>query len=387
MTYQPQITIIGSGIVGLSTAYALLEQGMSKVRVLEQAVVNHPRATSSGISRLLRFEYGADIAYTHMVKLSLDLWRKLERRTQRVLYTQTGVLSLGKEGDGTREAYDVARELGLPSEILTSQKCHQRFPQFDLQDYDVRTFNSAGGILYASNCLYALKSVVLDLGGEIVETSRVTQIFHDAANRPVRLRLSSGEEESADRVVIAIGPWVHRLLDQIYIPVELTRQYILYFAGLASDTFGIGTLPAFMAAYLYGMPIHAGSNNWFKATSHRFGKPVDPDAPVYLEEAVIAQITRELYRLLPALSDAKLVHVDTCMYDVSPDEDFILDHIPDDERIIFATGLSGHGFKFGLLLGQLLSCLICGKQPEVPLGRFQLKRFAHESRRSAISVA
>src|SRR5579885_2098262 len=74
MVYQPQIVIIGAGIVGLSTAYALLNQGMNRVRVLEQAVVNHTRSTSSSISRLLRLEYGEDAFYSRMVQLSLDLW-------------------------------------------------------------------------------------------------------------------------------------------------------------------------------------------------------------------------------------------------------------------------------------------------------------------------
>jgi len=65
------------------------------------------------------------------------------------------------------------------------------------------------------------------------------------------------------------------------------------------------------------------------------------------------------------------------MYDVTPDEDFILDRLPQDPRIIFATGLTGHGFKFGLLLGELLSSMVCDTQPIMPLERFRLARFAH----------
>ena len=63
----------------------------------------------------------------------------------------------------------------------------------------------------------------------------------------------------------------------------------------------------------------------------------------------------QLAAILPALRDAPVARIDSCIYDVSPDEHFILDRLPDDPRIVIATGLSGHGFKFGLLLGELLS--------------------------------
>jgi monomeric sarcosine oxidase len=387
MVYQPQIVIIGAGIVGLSTAYALLNQGMNRVRVLEQAVVNHTRSTSSSISRLLRFEYGEDAFYSRMVQLSLDLWRDLQRNTQRTLYTPTGLLSLGNEGDGTERARKIACNLGLSSERLTTQSCRQRFPQFELKNYDVLTYNTEGGILHASVCLQALKQAILERGGEIAETSRVTHIAHENLNRPIHLRLSSGDEVAADRVLVATGPWVHRLLGSLRIPVELTRQYLLYFAGLAPSIFGVGVFPAFVEQNLYGFPIHKGSNSWLKAASHQFGRPVDPDAAVLLEEPVIAQTVRELHALLPALRKAELAHVEACIYDVSPDEDFILDVFPGDSRIAFATGLSGHGFKFGPLLGRLLSSLICETQPEVPLGRFRLTRFSRQQTRQAISVA
>ncbi len=387
MAYQPHIVIIGAGIVGLSTAYALLTEGMSRVHILEQAVVNHHRSTSASISRLLRFEYGADAFYARMVKLSLERWRELERRTQRILYTPTGLLSLGKAGEETIREQEITRSLGLPSERLSAQSCRQRFPQFDTRNYELLAYNTEGGILHASNCLHALKRAVLELGGEIAETSGVTQILHDKPHRPIRLRLNSGEEINTDRVVVAAGPWIHSLLGPLHIPVEVTRQYILYFAGLPTSTFSAGIFPAFVERHLYGFPIHKCSNGWLKATSHQFGQPVDPDATIQIEKPVVAQIVRELHTLLPALRGAELAHVEACMYDVTPDEDFILDYLPDDPRIVFATGLSGHGFKFGPLLGHLLSSLICGTPPEVPPGRFRLARFSHQQTRQTISVA
>lgn len=379
MAYQPQIVVIGAGIVGLSTAYALLKGGAGRVRVLEQAVVNHSKSTSASFSRLLRFEYGTDAFYSRLVKLSLTGWRELERRTRRTLYTPTGVLSLGQADEDTLRELEIMRDLGLTSERLSAQVCRQRFPQFKTDNYPFLTYNAAGGILHASECLYTLKNLVLELGGEIVENCRVTQIQHDNPRKPLRLRLGSGAEVSADRVVVAAGPWVHRLLGPLRLPVKMTRQYALYFAGLPATQFGVGTLPAFVERHLYGFPIHQGSQGWFKATSHEFGRSVDPDAAVHVDEEVVAGIARGLSTLLPALRSASLEHVEACMYDISPDEDFILDYLPGDPRIVLATGLSGHGFKFAPLLGHFLSSLVQENHPGTPPSRFRLARFSQHA--------
>lgn len=181
----------------------------------------------------------------------------------------------------------------------------------------------------------------------------------------------------ADRVVLATGSWVHQLLADLHLPVRITRQYLLYFAGLPTSFFGVGTFAAFISEDLYGFPIHQGSNGWLKAASHSFGVSVDPNEITPPDQRVISRIQRQLCELLPELTNAELTHIESCMYDVTPDEDFILDCSPFDRRIIFASGLSGHGFKFGLLLGDLLSSLVCDTQPPVPIDRFRLSRFSH----------
>ena len=388
MLDQQRIVIVGAGIIGLSTAYALLAQGIRNIVVLEQEAVDHRRSSSHGTSRLLRFEYGPDTFYSNMVSLSLKRWRRLERVARSTLYTSTGLLVLGNEDDNdTQASYHVVRGLGLPAEHLSKEDCRLRFPQFDTQPFDMITFNHEAGILHASTCLHTLRNLVLDLGGEIYESCRVTQLTYDSQLRPVRLHLSSGTELLADRVVLATGAWVHRLLADLYLPVRMTRQYMLYYASLPYSLFGAGTFPAFISQDLYGFPIHKGSNGWLQAASHKFGVPVDPDEISPSDAGVIAQTNRQLRELLPPFSHAELAHIDSHVYDVTPDEDFILDYLPYDDRIIYAAGLSGHGFKFGVLLGELLSSMVCGTQPVVPLDRFRLARFAQRPAQQITSVA
>jgi len=379
MVGQQHIIIIGAGIVGLSTAYALLKQGKQRVTLLEQAFVDHAGGTSHGFSRLLRFEYGDDALYSHMVQLSLVRWKQLEVTGRRVLYTPTGVLMAGSDEDSfIRTSYQVAREMGLPVACLSAKQCSKRFPQFATHACDAIAYNAEGGILHASACLQTLRDLVLSMGGEIVEDARVTRLTYGDARRPVQLFLASGRVITAGRVLIAAGPWIHHLLPEVELPVRMTRQYLLYFAGLPVASYAAGAFPAFLAANLYGFPIHRGCNGWVKAASHDFGSTVSPDDRTPPDAAVIDRIRDQLAAILPALRHAPLARIDSCVYDVSPDEHFILDRLPDDPRIVIATGLSGHGFKFGLLLGELLSSLLCETRPVVQLERFSLERFARK---------
>lgn len=390
--YQQHVVIVGAGIVGLSTAYALLKQGMLHVTILEQEEVDHRRSTSRGLSRLLRFEYGADVFYSELVQLSLKRWRMLERVTGQTLCTPTELLSLGNEGDNfTLSSYYTLRELGLPIERLSRTKCKQFFPQFAVQHYDHFTYNTEAGILHASTCLRTLKQLVLNMGGVIQEAQHVTRITYDNQRTPIRVHCSNGETIVGDRIVLALGPWVHRLLGDLCLPIQMTRQYLLYFANVSPTSYGIHTFPAFLSEDLYGFPLHSSYThsgpNWLKVASHTFGSPIDPDDISPIEERVIAQVKKKAYDLLPDLRYATLAHIDACMYDVTPDENFILDRHPQNPRIVFATGLSGHGFKFGLVLGELLSSLVREAPPPISMERFQLARLSQYSRQAAFSVA
>jgi glycine/D-amino acid oxidase-like deaminating enzyme len=206
----------------------------------------------------------------------------------------------------------------------------------------------------------------------------------------MRIYTSTGNEFTAEGVVLATGPWVHRLLAEIHLPVSLTRQYLLYFAGLPLSSFGLNAFPAFMAHDLYGFPIHYSTSHtnrsfWLKASTHAFGPPTDPDNVQQPDRLSIERIVQQLRNLLPALTQARLSHVETSMYDITPDECFILDTLEHDPRVVYATGLSGHGFKFGLLLGELLSSLVCNTPPPVPLERFCAARFASQQQVSSVA--
>jgi len=368
------VIVVGAGVMGLAAGCALAGRG-ADVTVLERHTVAHDWASSHGLSRAIRHEYGPAAIYTAMVARSLLLWDELARETGRRLYTETGVLTLGQPDDGhTLPGYEVMRAAGLPVERLTAAECAARFPQFAADGFGAITYNPTGGMLAASECCMALAERLRARGGTLREGVRVVRVepLGDAAGR---VTLADGGALEADRVVAAAGPWVHTVLGGLALPVRPTRQQVCYLRGLPRDDFTVGRFPIFLAGMdYYGFPL-AGAD-WLKVGRHSFGEAVDPDAGYPPDPDEVADVRAFLRRVIPAAAAGETALVDRCMYDVTPDEDFILDAHPGGAGVVIASGFSGHGFKFGVLVGELLAALALGGAPEFPLDRFRLARFA-----------
>jgi monomeric sarcosine oxidase len=362
--------------MGLATGCALAQQGV-RVTVLERFRVGHERGSSHGLTRAIRHEYGPAGIYTQMVARSLPLWRALEMETGRSLYTETGVLTLGQEDDGhTLPGLEMMRAEGLPVERLTQDECARRFPQFVPAEYSAITYNPVGGMLHASECLFALADRLRGLGGELREETAVARL--EPGSDGVRVALTDGALLRADRVVVTVGPWIHDVLPELRLPVRPTHQQVLYLNGLPRERFGVGAFPVFLAEMdYYGFPLQGPG--WLKVASHIFGPTQDPNVPQRVDPEEVERVREWVRRVIPEAADAPLAGADTCMYDLVGDEDFILDRHPASPNVIVGSGFSGHGFKFGIVIGEILAALALDQDPGWPMDRFRIERLAAAS--------
>lgn len=375
---QQRIVVVGGGVMGLAAGCALAALPEIEVTVLERFQVGHEWASSHGLTRAIRHEYGDAAIYTDMVARSLALWKDLARETGRTLYTETGVLSLGHADDGhTLPGLDVMRARDLPAERLTAAECRERFPQFRPDEYDAITWNPVGGMLHASECLVALSERLQARGGILREGAQVMRVEPEGAGG--RVTLVDGTQLTADRVIVTAGPWVHDVLPGLALPVRPTRQQVCYFSGLPDPAmFAVGRFPVFLVGMnQYGFPLHGPG--WIKVGLHAFGETADPNAGYDSDMREVEEVRDFLRRVIPDAAEATLELVDRCMYDVTPDEDFILDSHPGGSGVIIGSGFSGHGFKFGILIGELLAALARGVESPVPMERFRLDRFTARS--------
>jgi len=86
-------------------------------------------------------------------------------------------------------------------------------------------------------------------------------------------------------------------------------------------------------------------------------------------------IRENLVQALPSLS-GRLLHAETCLYTMTPDEHFVIDRHPEFPQVALAAGFSGHGFKFASVAGELLADLVTGSKSPYDLELFSIRRFA-----------
>jgi glycine/D-amino acid oxidase-like deaminating enzyme len=234
---------------------------------------------------------------------------------------------------------------------------------------------SETGILRASACVRANVRLARAHGATVRENTPVTRFEGTPAG--VRLILGDGEAMVVDRLIVSAGPWMPSLLADLGLPLKVTRQTYLHL--LPSDDracFRLGAFPVWidMETYFYGFPEHDEVPG-VKIALHQRGETTDPGTvPRELDEADREVLRDYARRRFTGLSDT-VAYEKVCLYTNTPDEDFIVDRHPADARILCVGGLSGHGFKFTALLGQLAANLAGDGEAGFDLSRFSMARF------------
>jgi sarcosine oxidase len=351
--------IIGGGLLGLATAYAL--RGRREVVVLERETVGHGRAGSHGPSRIFRLGY-ADRLYVEMAHRALEGWRDLAAETGSQLLERTGQLSFGP---GAVEVLAALRAAGAPVEELSEAEVAERFPAFAGRGPAV--FEPESGVLAAADVLSALRAAA---SCDVREHVRVLSV-NDAG--PTVTVTTDGGAVEANVAVLTAGPWTATLMS---VPTFATLEHVAY---LQPRDHTAARLPVFIEhrdPAVYGLPTPASS--LYKIALHHAGEVVDPDAvDLSPRHDAVARLEEAARMWLPGFDPAP-VDVDTCLYDNTGDDDFIIER---DGNVVIGAGTSGHGFKFGVLLGQLLANLVEDAPPAVDLTRFtRVRRPAHPSR-------
>jgi glycine/D-amino acid oxidase-like deaminating enzyme len=123
----------------------------------------------------------------------------------------------------------------------------------------------------------------------------------------------------------------------------------------------------------YGFPAIDGR---LKVAEHSGGEVVsNPLTASRAEDASDSQRIESFVREhLPGVGAERLGH-QTCFYTRTPDDHFIVDRYPWSDNVAFAAGLSGHGFKFAAVLGEMLVDLATGCSPAEECGFLRLSRF------------
>lgn len=370
--------VIGAGAVGAAAAFWLSERGAERVVVLEQYDLLHTLGASGDHSRIIRHAYhSAD--YTALTRAMFAAWAEVEARSGLPLYLRTGGLDLAHAGTaGAREldAYRAAMDAhAIPYEDLGVDALRERWPQWRLDDDTVGLHQPDGGLLDVRRAVSTHVALALAAGVEFRARTPVTGVqLHPGS---VTVSTPQGEV-AAERLVVAAGSWLPELMDalELHYPVALSQEQVSYVAGRDLAAFTPERFPVWIyhgeqAGDLYGFPVYGEAG--VKLGRDMRGHFIAPDERRFLPDDEEPGLLQDfLRRRLPSAVGPVLLSK-TCVYDMPPDRDFVLDTHPEHPHVTVFTG-GGHAAKFAGLVGQLLADLATSGTTPHPIAPFRLDR-------------
>jgi sarcosine oxidase len=212
------------------------------------------------------------------------------------------------------------------------------------------------------------------------EQTPVTAIRPDGEG--VVLETARGEV-AAPVVVITGGGWEQGLLAGVIdeagglgpltsAPIlTAILQQVSYF-GVSDTAAAWPTLIEWDMDEWYVVPPEGGAAG-VKIGEYVPGRPTDPrDGPFEVEPRLARRAAAYAAKRLPGVDPEPLLS-ETCLYTLTADHDFVLDRAG---PIVVGGGCSGHSFKFGPLIGEVLADLATAKEAGLPAGRFSITRDA-----------
>ncbi len=335
------------------------------------------RASSGGETRVIRGTYGPDQPYTEMEARALKLWEKYERKWKRQFLHRTGVLwmATGRDDAFERGSVKMLRAAKIRYSELSVARMKKRWPQINFDGIEWGIYEPECGYLDARASCGAVASALVKAGGSYRQAAAVPQNLESSGLR--KILLSDGSPLEADVFVFACGPWLGKLFPKaIGNLIRATKQDVFFFGSRAGDDrFSEGQLPVWAdhrGRFRYGIP--GSGRRGFKIADDTRGADFDPTSGDRIVSAKTLQEIREyvMFRF-PGLSNAPLTETRVCQYEQTPDSDFIVDRHPANENVWLLGGGSGHGFKHGPSVGEMMAELILSERE--PRAMWRLARF------------
>ncbi|MGP3590032.1 N-methyl-L-tryptophan oxidase [Vagococcus sp. WN89Y] len=367
------LIIIGSGSVGAAAGYYATRAGLN-VLMTDAHLPPHKEGSHHGDTRLICHAYGEGEKYVPLVLRAQQLWDELAADSGEAVFQRTGVVNLGPADSAfLANVAHSAAQWNLDVEKLDAPALMARWPEIRVPDNYIGLFEKNSGVLRSELAIETWIRLAKEAGCAQLFNCPVTALYHH--DEGVTIETPDGTYDGK-KVLVSAGTWVKTLLPTL--PVQAVRKVFAWFQ--ADGRFSTkNNFPAFTGEMpngdqYYGFP---AQDDALKIGHHNGGQLIsEPQqrTPFGTEAGDGSECFGFLRHFLPGIGGC--LYGASCTYDNSPDEDFIIDSPEGRPDTLIITGLSGHGFKFAPVLGEIAAAFARNERSAFDLTPFSLARFS-----------
>ncbi|MFT9015922.1 MAG: FAD-binding oxidoreductase [Acetobacter sp.] len=415
------VVVIGGGIVGVSTAYALAQRGVSVVVCEKGHIAGEQSSRNWGWVR----RNGRDPRELPLMMESFRVWNEFAASGLDTGFTVCGVMAVARNAEDQARHEQFVRDaqpFQIGSRIVTAAEMRDILPGLRAP-FRSGLYNPADARAEPQRAAPAIAMAARALGAEIVQHCAVRGIERQAG-RICGVVTELGYIRTS-QVVVAGGAWSRLFLGNM--GIDLPQMKILSSVCRTAPVEGLPPTSAYLGDIAYRQRDDGGYNI---APTMNLSVPIVPDMirlarhylpafrvehdmvrprldrrflielltprhwaldmPTVFEKTRVLdpmpdiRLTRRavtaLQTMFPAAEPIHVLQHWAGLIDVMPDAVPVIDTLPDTPGLTVSTGYSGHGFGIGPGAGQLTADLVTGRKPVVDPAPFRLSRFTDGTR-------
>jgi len=375
MANDYDVIVVGLGAMGSPALADLARRGM-RVLGLDMFPPGHDQGSSHGHHRMIRRSHWQP-AFQPLVERAFERWRVLEAETGHTIMHLIGEVSMTLPRDGARyHRTGVDESLGGSRELLDAQQLAERYPGFRPTDGMLLSYEQEAGFLRPELGIAAHLELAERHGATIQRPEEVTGWTADGDG--VRVTTNAGNYRT-DRLILSAGPWSEELLAGLRLPLQVVRIVNVYVEPERPDLWtaeqgATDFLLSVPEGNYYGMP--SIERQGVKIGRHENGEPTTARTiRRTIDRDEIEGLRTVLDRYMPGAS-GPVRHAVTCMYTMTPDENYIIEQHPAFPQVVYACGCSGTSYKFSPVIGEILAGLAVDGVAPYDISMFASARFA-----------
>src|SRR5579862_4210936 len=368
------IVIVGAGVMGASIAFQLAKSKAGKIVVIDKEHVG--RGGSGRSSALIRMHY----SHPPEVQLALISLRMFENWREEVGapgdFRKTGFVRIVHPNETERlmRNVEMQRKLGVRVDLVGRQDLQELEPGWAVDEVELAAYEPDSGYGDGAAVASDFLGRAREMGVIYLPKTRVTSIAIERGK--VRGIGTDQGDISAEKVVIATGPWTRPLLQRAGFDAPIETEYHQVAILKKASDMQVGRsacIDSVTATYF-----RPDAHDKFLVGDFYGQRPADPENfPQRPSDESLGEIIERASRRVPKLENAEVMRGVTGVYDMTPDSRPLLGEVSQTSGLYLCAGFSGMGFKISPAIGIVMAELLTnGQATTVDISSFRPERFA-----------